>query len=289
MRQRREFGSSIRRRDVLAGAAAVTAAGGARAWAQSQTKPVVIALDHEPDTMDPMSSIAQPTLRPTIQNVFEPLVGIDHNGKIKPTISTWSFLDDGKIIEFKLRPNVKFHSGDILKAEDIIFSHQRGWGKSASYRGYWRGLDRVEAVDELTVRFIFTKPNIASLTARSLYAESKAYHDRVGEKEFVDKPAGTGPYRLIGFKPSQFVDLEAFDDYWGEKPQIRKARFVFVKDDSTRVAMLQAGEADVNFSTPWIQVEAMKKAGFNVVMAETHPTSAISFQLWNPDTPWAKL
>jgi peptide/nickel transport system substrate-binding protein len=250
----------------------------------------VIVLDHEPGTLDPTLSISQPTTAPLMENIVEPLVNVDNNGHTQPGLARWTILEGGKVIEFHIRPGVKFQSGDPLTAQDIVFSHERTMADSPSYRSYFRAsFDRVEAVDRSTVRFVFKAPNLSIFKARNLYIVNKAYFDRVGEQTFVQHPDGTGPYKVVDYKPGQYADLEAFDGYWGGKPSIKSVRVYFIKDDATRAAKLRSGEADLIFSAPWDQESTLEKGGFRVVSAATSPLIAINFQLWNPTTPWSKL
>jgi peptide/nickel transport system substrate-binding protein len=258
--------------------------------AQTAARQFVIVLDHEPGTLDPTQSIAQPSTAPLIENIVEPLIGVDNNGKTQATLARWNVLDGGKIVEFHLRPGVKFQNGDPLTAQDVVFSHERTMADSASYRSYFRtNFDRVEAVDRLTVRFIFKTPNIAILKARNLYVVSKTYYDRVGEATFTQHPVGTGPYRLVDDKAGQYADLEAYDGYWGGAPSIKSVRVYFIKDDATRTAKLRSGEADLIYSAPWDQAALLEKSGFRIVSAATSPLVAINFQTWDTTTPWAKL
>jgi len=262
---------------------ALVSFGGAPAAAQSLT----VALNHEPSTLDLTSTRDSPSVRPIMENIVESLWGIDPNGNMVPTLATWTVSADGKVIEFKLRPGVTFHSGDALTARDVIFSHQRSLEKAPQYVRRGRLLDRVEAVDDLTVRFVFKEYDAGFIPARQLFIVSKTYYDRVGEREFLDHPVGTGPYRFVGYQPGQSLDVEAFADYWGDKPQVQKARFVIIKDDSTRIAKLRAGEVDVIMNTAYASVEEIRRAGFKTASVSVHPTMSVQFPFANPKAPWA--
>jgi peptide/nickel transport system substrate-binding protein len=63
--------------------------------------------------------------------------------------------------------------------------------------------------------------------------------------EFVKNPIGTGPYVLSEWNAGQSIVLTARDGYWGEKPQVTKATYVFRSDDAVRAAMVTTGEADI--------------------------------------------
>jgi peptide/nickel transport system substrate-binding protein len=259
----------------------------ATAQYKAQDRVFVVALNHEPETTDPLLALNPPTTRPSFENVVEPLIGVDVKGNPMATLAPWTVLDDGKVLEFKLRPGVKFHSGDPLTAADVQFSHQRMMAKNFNYQRIMRNFDHLEVVDPMTVRFVFKQPTLGFIVARNLFIGSKNYYDKVGEAEFVAKPVGTGPYRFVAYKPGEYLDVEAFDGYWGTKPTLRKVRFRFVKDDTTRVSMLKAGEVDVIMLVPANSVEELKKAGLRIATADVHPTISVDFQLMNKKTPWA--
>lgn len=257
--------------------------GSGNASAQSLT----IALNHEPSTLDQTSTRDGPSGRPIVENILETLWGLDPNGALTPTLASWTVSPDGRTIEFKLRPGVKFHSGDLLAAQDVVFSHERSMQNAPQYSRRGRLLDRVEAVDEQTVRFVFKEPDAGFLPARQLFIVSKAYYDRVGERTFVDHPNGTGPYRFVDYKRGQWLDVEAFPEYWGGLPQVQKARFLIVKDDTTRIAKLRAGEADLIMNTPYAGVASVRAVGFKTVDVTVHPTMSVQFTFANPKAPWA--
>jgi peptide/nickel transport system substrate-binding protein len=254
------------------------------------TKPLVIAVGHVPDNIDLTQSRNGPIARPTMENVTEALVGLSPNGDLRPTLATWTVSPDGKTIEFRLRPGVKFHTGELLTARDMEFSHNRMLEKKVtSYMRQMRDLDRFEVVDDTTFRYVFKTPTIGFLPSRGPFAVSKAYFDRVGDKEFSERPVGTGPYRLVDHKLGQSVDLEAFDGYWGGKPAIARVRIAFVKEDTTRVSMLKAGEADLIMNTPFAQVDELAKAGFKNESSVVHPSMSIQFPFANRTAPWADV
>ena len=60
-------------------------------------------------------------------------------------------------------------------------------------------------------------------------------------------PIGAGPYKFVSQKPGVELVLEAFDAYWRKTPHIKRLVMKVVPDDSTRLAMLKRGEADVAY------------------------------------------
>jgi peptide/nickel transport system substrate-binding protein len=249
----------------------------------------LIATPIEPDTMDISKTRLTPMTKPILTNINEPLVDVDTKGNPKPGIASWRVLDKDRTIEFKLKQGVKFHTGDPLTSADIRFSHDRSFNMSAYYKRKMLDLDRIETPDATTIRFVFKQPNPNFLRERSLQIHSKAYFDRVGEEEFSTKPVGTGPYKFAGYKFGEYLDLDAFEGFWGGSPEIKKVRIEFIKDDETRVAKLRSGEADLIMHTPYGMVKQLNAEGFKTTSVPVHPTPSILFPMLNPNTPWADV
>jgi peptide/nickel transport system substrate-binding protein len=251
-----------------------------------EPKKLIIAYPSEPDALLPTDSSYGVTSYPIGNNIFERLVDLSTDGKFVPGIASWEVLEGGKEFLFTLRKGITFHSGDPLTTKDVEFAHNRAWKKSATYKRYLRKFDRLEVIDDYHVKFIFKSPDVLFIPIRICNVVSKSYFDRVGEEQFVKNPVGTGPYKLVAWKPGEYIDIERYDGYWGEKPPIKAARFVFAKEDTTRVAMLKAGEADIIMSTPYPLVKEIETAGFKTIKLPTHPPCGVQFHNGNPDVPW---
>ena len=262
------------------------AASGERATAQSP-KPIrdlVVAYEADPDTLDLCSTRHEPTTAPVAQNVLEYLCGITPDGRLIPGLASWVLAPDKMSIDFKLRKGVKFHSGDPLTTQDALFSYQRMQERTRNNNLRW--VDKIEIIDELNFKVRFKQPDVLFLKNRAFPIVSKSYYDRVGEAEFVKTVVGTGPYKVINWRSAELANLERFDGYYGEMPPIKKVQFRFVKEDTTRIAMLKAGEADLITSTPYAMVSDVEKSGFKTIRLTAHPTTQVQFQNVNPDVPW---
>ena len=229
--------------------------------ARAQEKPFVIVMNHQPDNIDVTKALNGVISYPLLENINEKLVYLDKNGIPTPGLATWEVAPDGLAITFHVRPGVKFSSGDPFTADDIVFSHER-FKTNATYKSADPFLDHVEKIDDMTVKLVFRQPEATYFSRRALMIVSKSYFDRVGEAEFSAHPVGTGAYKLVSYSPGQNAVLEAFDGYWGGAPEIKHVRMDFIGDDATRVAKLQAGEADMILNVPYPQVDKLKAAGF---------------------------
>ncbi len=215
-----------------------------------------VAVQAVPASIDPASENSNVSLR-VIYSVYDTLVKTDFRdgGKLKPALATSWTIIDAKTVEFKLRPNVKFHNGETLSADDIVatFSPVRiGLDPNipVESKAFLGGIDHVEIVDPLTVR-IHMKKNDAIILQRfanfpSQIISAAALKSSASYQDFAAKAIGTGPYKLKSFKPGDKVVLEKFEGYWGEpKAAADEVTFSVVPELSTRVAGLVSGQFDL--------------------------------------------
>ena len=257
--------------------------------AGSSEKRVVIALGQEPVTIDP-TLMQGGGDRTAVENWGEFLLYKAPNGDIQPGLaSSWKVSRDGKEIDFTLRKGVKFHNGDTMTAKDVAFSFERQLKKNPSGPSRLMYVDRWEVVDDYRFKLYFKEPDATIIPKRlECPIGSKSYYDKVGEDQFVKAPVGTGPYKVVRYEPGNYIDIERFEGYWGKKPTVRSARFVFIPEDTTRVAMLKSGEADLITGIPYPMVKDLESsAGLKLIkLAVNHPTPSINFATQNPKMPW---
>jgi peptide/nickel transport system substrate-binding protein len=250
---------------------------------------LLIAVDQEPSTVDP--TMIQLSVDYVIgENWAEYLIYRAPDGKLGPGLATsWKVSPDGKEIEFTLRKGVKFHSGDSMTAKDVQFSFERENAKNPNDRTRLRSMERFELIDDYRFKIHFKAPDVTFIPNRAcVRVISKNHFDRVGEEVFSKEASGTGPYKFVRYVFGQYIDIERFDGYWGEKPPVKEARFLFIPDEATRVAKLMAGEVDLLNNCPYPAVQNIEKsAGLKVVRFGTNaPTPSVIFANRNPKVPW---
>ena len=250
-------------------------------------------------------------------SIFETLIARNHQGcgEMIPGLATeWRRIDD-RTVELNLRRGVKFHNGDELTADYVIFSFgpERMFGpetgmasqgvlfsQTAPARGeglppevpavakrMWPSLEKIEAVDRYTVRFVNKTPDV-TLEGRiqrygSEIVSKRGFMEAANWLAFVRQPVGTGPYRVREFKADQILVLEAFDEYWGGRPPAREVRFIEIPEVTSRVNGLFTGEFDFSCDLPPDQIPGVERnARFEVagglignhrltVFDKTHP------------------
>jgi peptide/nickel transport system substrate-binding protein len=206
---------------------------------------------------------------------------------------SWSTSRDGLGYEFVLRKGVRFHNGDPLTADDVKFSFERYKGAGASTLK--ARVASVEAVDPHRVRFRLTQPWPDFMTFYATPATGAAwivprkYVERVGDDGFKKAPVGAGPYRFVSFTPGIELVLEAYEGYWRKSPSVKRLVFKAVPDESTRLAMLKRGEADIAYSIRGALAEELRRTP-GLTLKATFPTFTewLTFtEQWDPKSPWA--
>ncbi len=184
---------------------------------------------------------------------------------------SWDVTDGGKVFTFHLRRNAQWQSNKLFKptrgfnADDVIFSFDRQWKDSSPYHKVSGGgydyfgdmgmnelLDKIEKVDDYTVRFTLKQPNapfLADMAMDFASIQSKEYADAMlaaGKPEVIDQePIGTGPFEFVAYQKDTTIRYKRFDGYWGPKAKLDSLVFSIVKDPAVRLAKLRANECQV--------------------------------------------
>lgn len=225
-------------------------------------KVLIVGTTYDPKTLDPALAydIASAMV---IQNIFDTLVTYKPGttelvGKLA---ERWESNENATVWTFYLRKGVKFHDGTELTAEDVKYSIDRAIELQGPPAFLLDVVDRVEAVDDYTVRFILKYPfaPFPSLAAFMITAPvSPEAVEKYGE-EFAEKPVGTGPFKLESWVKGQEVVLVANEDYWRGKPKVDKIILRIFKDPSALRIALENGEVDMAFGIQPSDIPALEE------------------------------
>lgn len=238
--------------------------------------------------------------------VLEPLAGFDEKGNVIPRLVTevpskenGGISEDLKTITWKIKPDMKWSDGTPFTADDVVFTAQYcmdpagGCAQLARYEG----IDKVEAVDPLTVKVSFKEPKpnpfMAFVGATSPILQKAQFANCLGaaastctDQNF--KPIGTGPFRVTDFKTNDVVLLEANPNYRDPaKPAFATAMVKGGGDAAAAArAVMETGEFDYAWNTqvsPEVQ-EQMKAGGKGVfVTAFGTLVERIEMNMTDPD------
>lgn len=154
--------------------------------------------------------------------VYETLFHYDTTAaKLTPWLAESGSWTDDTTYQLKLRQGIKWSDGQPLAAKDVVFSFELGKMETVPYHNLWTWLKSVEAVDDRTVKFTFSKANYQqwdfNLYSRSILPEH-IWKGR-SEKEVLDgvneNPVGTGAYKFMSNDQDRVV-LQRRDDWWGK-------------------------------------------------------------------------
>jgi microcin C transport system substrate-binding protein len=178
--------------------------------------------------------------------------------------------DDFAWVIYRLRKEARWHDGKPVTPEDVIFSIEVLKKYSPTYASYYRHVDKVEKIGERDIKFTFDAPGNRELPTIVGELEVLPRHywegtDSQGRKRDVsattlEKPLGSGPYRIKDFVAGRSVVLERAKDYWGANLPVRigqenfdEMRFEFFRDNLVALEAFKADQAD------WIAENSAKQ------------------------------
>jgi peptide/nickel transport system substrate-binding protein len=181
---------------------------------------------------------------------------------------------------FHLRKGVQFHTGRAFTADDVLWNvdRYREIGAKGRVAGFLADVDKVEKVDDGTVRYRMKQPSGVFLNDQA----NVVFIDRESEKEIKSKPVGTGPLKFKEWIPNDHLTLERNPSYWDTGLQrAAEYRLSPIGEPQTRVANLRASEMEVAQDIPAQMVpEVSAEPGVSIVSADFSATyQALQFNV----------
>ncbi len=210
---------------------------------------LIVAQGADAKSLDPHASNDQPSSR-VVKQINETLVYQDEKMELKPGLAeSWKQLDP-LTYEFKLKKGVKFHNGEEFKASDVKFTLLRAL-ESPSVGHIVESIDpaKIEIVDEYTIK-IGTKEPFASLLAHLAHPSSSMLNEKAvkaGDKDYGQKPVGTGAFKFVKWTTGDSIELTAFEDYHGDKPKYKNLTFRAISEATNRTIELETGGVDISY------------------------------------------
>jgi len=228
--------------------------------------------------------------------IYERLISQNLLGQLEEVpglAESWKRIDE-RTVEFSLRKGVRFHNGDEMTADDVVFTFSRDrmfgpeydmassktlftsvlirdttQGKNlppevpAVAKRLFPALEKVEAIDKYTVRFTNRTPDV-TLEGRigrmgSDIISRRAYSEANTWLDWARAPVSTGPYKVREFLTDRSLTLDAHDDYWGGQPPVKSVRLVVVPEVATRINGLLSGQFDFICDVPPDQIPGIEK------------------------------
>ncbi len=233
---------------------------------------LVFAQGTDVEDLDPHLVASTPAAIIT-EHIFDTLVTVDDNFEIVPRLAEdWTISDDGLEYTFELRDDVVFTDGTPFNAEVVKYNIERLIDPETPVllRSYIDMAESAEVIDEYTVKINLRYPHAPFLSRLTAASNAMVSPDAVEEygDDFSRNPVGSGAFKLAEWTPGTELVLERNPDYWGEEPPLEKITILPVPEDSTRMAMLEAGDVDVIVRVPPLDVDRLEEEDhIEVVMA----------------------
>jgi peptide/nickel transport system substrate-binding protein len=237
---------------------------------------------------------------------YEPLAAAAPDGTFVPvlaadipTVKNGGLAKDGQWVVWRLKKNVVWHDGTPFTADDVVFN----WAFSidpanaTATRSSFEEVARVDKIDALTVKVVYKKPQpfwatvytSGGLLPRHIFEPLKGStsRDAIG----MIKPVGTGPYKLVEFKPGDLIRAEINSAYHVvNRPYFDRLEIKCGGDSpgATR-AVLQTGEYDFAY---YVLVEEdllrrIEQGAKGRILAI--PSAGVSFIQCNQSDPWTEV
>jgi len=258
----------------------------------ASAKDLRVAYDADPVTLDIHEQLSGGVLQLSHMS-FDPLIRWTKELAFEPRLATSFQRLDATTVRFSLRKGVKFHSGNMMTAEDFKWTFNR-LKESADFKGIFANFAALNVVDDYTIDLVTTGPYPLVLhTATYIFPLDSQFYtgtDANGnDKGAIVKNgasfastnlSGTGPFKVVSREQGVKVVFERFADYWDKKSPGNVDRIVLtpIKDEQTRVAALLSGDVDFIAPVSPNDFDQIRASG-NSELITMPGTRIITFQL----------
>jgi peptide/nickel transport system substrate-binding protein len=240
---------------------------------------IVVAMTNSAINLDPRLA-GDDASQKAHQLLYNSLVHIDSNLRVVPELAESLEQPDPLTYIARLRHGVRFHNGRELTAEDVAYTFRSFLDpKFGGRSGAYAIVRSVDIVDPYTVAFHLKEP-FGSFPINLVMGIVQAGSGTAN----IRSPVGTGPYKLVAFKPDDRVVLARFDDYYEGPAKNSGIVLKVVPDDTMRGLELRKGAVDlvVNDVVPDIVWQMQREGKLRV---ETGPGTDYAYIGLNQDDP----
>ena len=225
---------------------------------------ITVAVRSGPNTLDPRLSNDEATQR-MAQLVYSALMEHTDDLRIRPSLALRLDNPDPLTYIAHLRSGVAFHDGHELTSRDVVYTFKSILDPAlpSPFKGAFRALKDVTAIDDYTVVFTLSEPFAAFPI--QLTGVPPIVPDSAGDS-LRTLPIGTGPYRFVRYEADDTLVLKAFEGYWEGAPKNTGLTMKVVPDDTMRGLELRKGTTDlvVNDLPPDIVYQLEKSEQFSI-------------------------
>lgn len=280
---------------ILAAVLAVTlllsgCSSGGTSQDQNKPTPFVYAIEMDPGSNVNVITTADRIGLMEIKAVYSPLYTYSANGTTWYLATELNASENGKVYTAKLRQDVTWSDGQPFTADDVVFTYQKmldtpdGWANEQLTFGDEQV--KVEKVDDYTVSFTFPTENPVGpeLLANVFIMPQHLY---AGEADIENSPnnvnpVGTGPYTLSEYRPGEYLQFTAREDYFGGTAKNETMIFRVVTDSAAGRLALQKGEVNA-ITAQATDMEELKNA--KGITAYPYSEGRVAYMVFNTTAP----
>ncbi|PNP07695.1 ABC transporter substrate-binding protein [Enterobacter hormaechei] len=273
------------KRSPLAGACLLALSlmmGSGAAYAKTPPDQLIIGMNmNNLLTLDPAAMTGNEVVG-IVVNLYDSLVELDPNAltNVRPALATsWDISPDRKTLTFHLRDDVKFHSGNPLTAEDVVWSMRRLLHLNLAQASVWKSYgfskqnidSQISAPDAYTVQIVLPKPNDPQLVIYSLGAlgnlgvldsktvQQHAVNSDWGNRWLTTNEAGSGPFMLETWQAKDVLRMQRNPQYWREEPKMSRVVLRHFQESQTLRLMIEKGDLDVASNMAVADINVLRK------------------------------
>ncbi len=218
-----------------------------------------------------------------------------------PTVENGDVSKDGKTLKYKLRPNIKWHDGQLLTSKDLWFT----WKAVMNTHNNVVTTDGYKDIASID----YSNPHVAVVHMKRLYAPFLQqlwgvngnapilpehilgkYNDDKGSLNtatYNSAPVGSGPFKFVSWQRGSSVRLVAFPEFYLGKPKLNQVIFKILPDENTLLTQLQTHEIDLlargtGLNWPRYTAIATPDSGLKAIRVHSFQYAHIDFNLRRP-------
>ncbi len=231
---------------------------------------ITIGIPQDLDSLVP--SLAQGAgTQEILFNIYEGLYKPDSDGNLIPAVaSDYTMTEDGLVYTFTLRDGIVFHNGNPVTVADVKYSIETcaGLNGGEPVIAAFSNIESVETPDDKTIVITLKESSSSFMAIVATVEAAIVPADSNGE------PIGTGPYKFVSRSLQESVELERFDEYWGEPAHIKDITLKILADSDSIVMNLQGGAVDLVARVSTAQAAELQE-GFTVLEGTMNLVQAV--------------
>jgi len=183
--------------------------------------------------------------------IYEGLIKYGDGFKIEPDLAeSWTWSDDGRLLTFNLRKNVKWHDGSDFTSKDVKFTFDAIMQNANNpyHDIFTKMIEKYYADGDYTFRILLKEPNRFILNYMdALIVSSSYYHSDMASLNNDVIPVGTGPYKVVEYKKRDYMKLERNSSWWGGSAKINSIIVKFAPDINSAISQFEIRDVDIAF------------------------------------------